>query len=138
MLKPAGLRNRRGGAAAAELAIVLPFLALMFTVALDFCRIYYATQTIQQCAWVGALYASGTATDPNANSAEDAAQQAAVNESVSLDPPVQTCDVQVSYQGSVAQVSVHYEFRGLTPLMGDGGRVTITRTVKMNMAPTGP
>ena len=55
--------------------------------------------------------------------------------SVSLDPPVQTCNVQVSTSGGRAVVSVQYDFQALTPLMGDNGRVRITRTVSMNVAP---
>ena len=37
----------RPGVAATELAIWLPFLVLMFAVAVDFCRIYFTTQTVQ-------------------------------------------------------------------------------------------
>src|SRR5438093_12899016 len=98
-------RHPRGGAAAAELALLLPFLGLMFVIALDFCRIFYITQTIQNCAWVGAMYASGNAIYPDGSDAEDAAQQAAVTESCSLNPPVNACDVHVSYQASNAVVS---------------------------------
>src|SRR5262249_51664191 len=118
-------RPRRHGAAAAELAIWLPFFALMFAVALDYCRIFYVTQTVQNCAWVGAMYASGNATGTTSQSAEGAAQQAAVAESASLNPPVQTCDVQVSTSGSRVVVSVRYDFQALTPLMGDNGTVRI-------------
>src|SRR5262245_15558406 len=119
---------RRHGAAAAELAIWLPFFALMFAVALDYCRIFYVTQTIQNCAWGGAMYASGNAVGASGQDAEDAAQQYAVAESVSLNPPVQTCDVQVSTSGGRAVVEVRYDYQALTPLMGDRGRVRITRT----------
>jgi len=130
--------RRRHGAAAAELAIWLPFFVVMFAVALDFCRIFYVTQTIQNCAWVGAMYASGTASSKSSGSAEDAAQQAAVNEAASLNPPVQLCDVLVDTSGSRTTVTVRYDFQALTPLMGDNGTVRITRSVTMYLAPTGP
>src|SRR5438128_12213978 len=106
-----GARQPRGAAAAAELALLLPFLGLMFAVALDFCRIFYVTQTIQNCAWVGAMYASGTASGKSSGSAEDAAQQAAVNEAASLNPPVQLCDVLVDTSGSRTTVTVRYDFQ---------------------------
>jgi hypothetical protein len=66
--------------------MVLPFLALMFAVALDYCRIFYMTQTVQNAAWVGAMYASGTSTNPGATSPTEAAKQAAVAEASSLSP----------------------------------------------------
>ncbi|TMQ32788.1 MAG: hypothetical protein E6K70_16635, partial [Planctomycetota bacterium] len=39
MKRAAGARRRRQGVAAAEMAILLPFLALLFGAALDFCRV---------------------------------------------------------------------------------------------------
>jgi Flp pilus assembly protein TadG len=131
-------RPRRGGAAAAELALVLPFLALMFAVALDYCRIFHVSQTVQNCAWVGAMYASGNASNPNAASSDDAARQAAVADAASLQPPLDPSKVTIAYQGGMAVVTIQYEFRAMTPLLGKGGTVTVTRTVKMTMAPTGP
>src|SRR5690349_621521 len=55
-----GSRARRG-AAAAELAVCLPFIALLFAVTVDFCRLYYYTQTLHGCAEAGAEYAAGYA-----------------------------------------------------------------------------
>jgi Flp pilus assembly protein TadG len=129
---------RRSGAAAAELALVLPFLALMFAVALDYCRIFYMTQTVQNCAWVGAMYASGTSSNPNASSPTEAAKQAAVAEASSLNPALDPTNVSVAYQGTVVVVTVQYQYQALTPLMGERGTVTITRKVTLGMAPTGP
>src|SRR5688500_15354232 len=51
----------RRGAALVEMAIVLPFLTFAFLVALDYCRAFYTVQTVQNCAYAAALYASGTA-----------------------------------------------------------------------------
>jgi Flp pilus assembly protein TadG len=129
---------RRGGAAAVELALALPFLALMFAVAVDYCRVFYVTQTVQNCAWVAAMYASGTSSNPSAASQEVAAQQAAVTEASTLQPPLDASMVTISYQGSTAVVTVQYQFQALTPLMGNWGTMTISRTVTMAMAPTGP
>jgi Flp pilus assembly protein TadG len=128
----------RSGAAAVELALALPFIALMFAVALDYCRVFYVTQTVQNCAWVGAMYASGTSTNPNAASPDAAAQQAAVNEGTTLQPPLDASGVTISYPGNTAVVTVQYQFQALTPLMGNWGTMTISRTATMGMAPTGP
>jgi Flp pilus assembly protein TadG len=130
--------RRRIGAAAVELALALPFLMFMFAVALDYCRIFFVTQTVQNCAWVGAMYASGTSTNPNAVSPTAAAQQAAVAEATNLNPALDSSSVAVSYQGNVAVVTVQYQFQALTPLMGEWGTVTVTRSTTMNMAPIGP
>lgn len=46
---------RRPGAAVAELAVLLPFLVLLFFVAVDYCRIFYFTLTVENCARNGAL-----------------------------------------------------------------------------------
>jgi Flp pilus assembly protein TadG len=125
----------RAGAAAAELAIWLPFLSLMFLVAVDFCRVYYCTQTLQNCAWSGAMYASGASTANPTPSGQDPAIQAALAEGVSLNPPLTTANVSVSYAGGVAQVTVTYGFPLLTTWPGSSGKVTLTRSVSMTMVP---
>src|SRR5205823_599249 len=51
--------THRRGAAATELALFLPFLALLFFVAVDYARAFRAAQVIDGCARTGALYASG-------------------------------------------------------------------------------
>src|SRR5262245_40355387 len=48
--------RRRRGAAVAELAIVLPLLAFLFLIAVDYCRIFYYSQIVANCARNGALY----------------------------------------------------------------------------------
>src|SRR5438552_3318495 len=73
MRAPRSIR-RRPGAAAAELAILLPFLGLMFVTALDFCRVFYAAQTIENSARSAALYASGNAVNPQAGGLDQAVQ----------------------------------------------------------------
>ena len=52
---------RRRAVAAAELAILLPFLAFAFVAALDYCRVYYVTQLVQTSAHTAAQYACGMA-----------------------------------------------------------------------------
>src|SRR4029077_7450318 len=84
----------RPGVAATELAIWLPFLVLLFAVAVDFCRIYFTTQTVQNCAQAGAMYASGVSPiDTTTTTASAAAVQAAVAEGTSLSPALQPSNV---------------------------------------------
>jgi Flp pilus assembly protein TadG len=128
----------RTGAAATELAILLPFLALVFAVTLDFCRAYQATQTIQTAAYAGSLYASGTAYAPSATSPEDAARQAALAEAVSLQPPLTADQITVTITSTTAAVSISYDIPLLTPVLAGSTSVSVTRSVTMNLAPTGP
>jgi Flp pilus assembly protein TadG len=127
---------KRQGAAAAELAIWLPFLTLMFAVAIDFCRVYFATQTVQNCAAAAALYASNVATSDPANvSASDAIAQAAIAEGASLSPALQAANVTTATVGTSVQVTVSYDFALITRLPGLSNTITIRRTVTMASVP---
>jgi Flp pilus assembly protein TadG len=48
----------RRATAAVELSVLLPFLAVMFVIAIDWARIFYYSITIENCARNGALYAA--------------------------------------------------------------------------------
>src|SRR5262245_55958183 len=72
----------RPATAAVELALVVPFLAFMFIVAIDFCRIFYFTQVVTTGARNGALYLS----DPQGpNQSRYASLQDAVRSDASSD-----------------------------------------------------
>ena len=58
MLRSNGKRQLRRGAATAELAILLPFLAFLFVIGSDWARIFYTSMTIQNAARNAAYYAS--------------------------------------------------------------------------------
>jgi Flp pilus assembly protein TadG len=126
---------RRSGAAATELAILLPALVFLFVVAVDFCRVYSCSQTIQGCAQTAALYASGTALPPPNTTATDAAKQAAVADAALLSPALTTDNVTVTTTTSTATVTVSYDFQFLVPYPGLSQTQTLVRTVTMNMAP---
>jgi Flp pilus assembly protein TadG len=127
----------RRGAAATELALLLPFLALMFLAALDFGRIYNATQILEASASAGALYASGTAQTTSATGPSQAAVNAACAAGASLSPPLQSDNVTVTIDSpaGTATVSVAYTFTLLTPILGPSGQVQLTRTVILPLAP---
>jgi len=48
--------QRRAGIAAVELALLLPFLALLFVITIDFARVFQYQLTLDNCARNGALY----------------------------------------------------------------------------------
>src|SRR4051794_25861616 len=49
--------RRRLAVAAVELAAMLPLILFLFVVAIDYARIFYYSQVLEQCARNGALYA---------------------------------------------------------------------------------
>jgi Flp pilus assembly protein TadG len=128
--------------AAAELAILLPFLALLFFVAVDYCRAFHAAQVIDGCARAGAMYASGaSARDPDAAATPttaDAARQAAVAEGAGLSPPVRPENVAVVAGPGVVTVTVTYTYPVVTGFTGLSDGFTITRSVTMAVAPQPP
>jgi Flp pilus assembly protein TadG len=128
----------RRGAAAVEFAVLLPFLGLMFSAAVDFGRVYHVTQTLQESAFAGAMVASGTAqSSPTLGTATGAAN-AAIATASTLSPPLQTSNVSVvtGNPGGTASVTVSYEFQLITPILGPSGTVTLQRTAVVNVAPT--
>jgi Flp pilus assembly protein TadG len=121
------------------MALLLPFLALLFCVAVDYCRAFYASQVVDAAARSAALYASGTAArDRDTTSAQDAAVQAAVAEGTSLNPPLQAGDVSVTTGANSATVAVSYSFPMFTDYTGLTAPLTIQRTVTVPIAPRPP
>lgn len=56
-----GKSEPRRGAAAVELAVLLPFLAFLFAIATDFARVFHYSQVIENCALNGAVYGADLA-----------------------------------------------------------------------------
>jgi Flp pilus assembly protein TadG len=127
-------RTARSGAAAVEMAIILPFLAFMFAVSADYVRIYYAAQVVNNAARAGALYASKTVSSTSGVTPQQAAQQAAVAEAVSLNPPLQTSNVTVTIGASSASVAVTYQFQPMCPYLGLPAQVPVSATVTMPLS----
>jgi Flp pilus assembly protein TadG len=125
----------RRGAAAVELAVLLPFIVMAFLVSLDFCRVFYCTQTLQGCAEAGALYASGTALPPANTTASASATQAALAEGSMLNPALTSANVTVNVNGNTATVTVSYSFQTLVPYPGLSRTLTLTRTATMIVVP---
>ena len=127
----------RRGAAAAELAVLLPFLALLLAFAVDFCRVYHHAQVVQACAEHGALYASETAKrNPGTTTSDsDAAVQAAVAEGATLNPPLKSGNVSVNIAGGAATVTVTYQLSTITSVPGMPATLTVTRKATVPVAP---
>jgi hypothetical protein len=128
-------QRRRRGAAALELTIVLPFVAFLFLTAVDFCRVFHATQTVQGAAQTAAVYAAGVAQPPSNMTAVDAARQAAVADAAVLDPPRRPEDVSIDVSAGGAQVAVSYDFTTIVPYPGLPQTLHLVRAARVNIAP---
>ena len=125
----------RLGAAASELAVLLPFFGFLFVTALDFCRIYHATEVLQNSALSAAMYASGSAKSATAIGKIEAAKQAAVADAGGLQPPLQTSDVHIEFAGNVTTTTIRYEFHLLLPFWHDSNKVMLERKAVVEVAP---
>jgi hypothetical protein len=129
---------RRRAAAVVELAIVMPFLAFMFIVAVDFCRVFYFTQIVTTGARNGALYLS----DPNGpNQSSYASLDAAAK--ADADPSITGQFTVTSTSGTDAAgpytiVTVTYPFQSITNYPGIPTTFTISRSAMARPAPAIP
>ncbi|HET6882987.1 MAG TPA: TadE/TadG family type IV pilus assembly protein [Pirellulales bacterium] len=125
-------RERRG-AAAVELAVMAPLLAFLFAVSVDFARVFYVAQTIENCARNGAMYAS----DPKApaNNLYTSVQNAALANAGSLQPtPTVTSSTGTDSGGNpYVTVTVSYPFKTYLNILGVSS-YTLTRTVQARSA----
>ena len=125
----------RRGSAAVELAVLLPFLAFLFVIAVDFARVFYFSQVIENCARQGALYAS----DPKApaNNLYSSVQQAALADAPGLSPqPTVTSTSGTDGAGNAyVAVTVTWDFQTITGFPGVPHSVNLSRTVQMRKAP---
>jgi Flp pilus assembly protein TadG len=128
--------NDRSGAAATELALLLPMLTLAFVASVDFARVYYVIQTIDQCSCSGAMVASGAAHSSPDVPVEDAAVIAACVDGTTLTPPLALSNVSVVIVGSFATVTVQYDFWPATPIQGVSGPIRLVRSVTMRRVPS--
>jgi Flp pilus assembly protein TadG len=128
--------RRRRGVAAAELAILLPFLALLFVAAVDFGRIFYYYVTITNCARGGAIYASS---DASHTTDTTGITNAALADSSNLspNPSVSSTTGNDSAGNAYVKVTVTYTFQTISnfPLPGTPNSITLTRSVQMRVAP---
>jgi Flp pilus assembly protein TadG len=133
-------RDRRRGAAAAELAVVLPMLMILVVGIVDFCRLFHHLSVVANCARNGALYAcddTAARDSPyyNASNRTASVQAAALADAAGISPtPTVTL---VSDTSTYVEVRVTHTFNMLTSYLGFGS-VTLTRTVRMEKIPQTP
>jgi Flp pilus assembly protein TadG len=127
--------HERKAAAAVELAVLLPVIVFLFVIAVDFARIFYYSQVIENCARQGALYAS----DPKAPAYNlyTSVQQAALADAPGLTPqPSVTSATGTDQAGNAyVTVTVTWQFQTITGFPGVPSNVNLTRTVQMRVAP---
>jgi len=131
------VRLRRRGVAAVELAILLPFLAFLFVIAVDWSRIFYYSVTVSNCARNGALYA----VDPYSTTKQPYANMtaAALADAQNLSPqPVVASANGVDGMGSYVDCTVTYDFTTISNFPGVKKNTTITRTVRVYTVPKVP
>jgi Flp pilus assembly protein TadG len=127
--------HERKAAAAAELAILLPFLLFLVVIAVDYARIFYFVQIIENCARQGAIFAS----DPQAPDANlySSVQAAALADATNLSPqPTASSATGTDSAGNpYVSVTVTWTFNTITTYLGVSSSISLSRTVQMRTAP---
>jgi Flp pilus assembly protein TadG len=122
----------RSGVAVVELAVLLPLLAFLFVIAIDFGRLFYYSVTLNNCARNGAVYGA----DPTAalSSPYSSIQQAALADAGNLSPaPTVNSQQGTDSSGNYIEVTVSYPFSTITQFPGVPNNFAIVRTAKMRM-----
>jgi Flp pilus assembly protein TadG len=130
--------RKRRGVAAVEMAVLLPFLAFLFVIGVDWARIFYFSITVDNCARNGALYASdlyAVVPSPYSNITD-----AALADSPNLSPqPTVTSASGVDANGyAYVDCTVTYPFNTLTNFPGVPRNNLVARTVRAYLAPQLP
>jgi Flp pilus assembly protein TadG len=126
------------GAAAVEFAVLLPFLAFILVIAVDWGRIFYYSITCENCARNGAMWYCDpiiqqsspytNVTDASTADASDLSPTPTVTPSTGTD----------SAGNPYCAVTVSYTFTTVTNFPGVPHTTSITRTVLMYPAPLVP
>jgi len=130
-------RPPRRAAATVELAALLPFLCFAFVVTVDFCRIFYFSLTVANCARNGALYGSAdTQHALDTSGINTASRSDAGNLDSTLLGVVSSTDSTTN--PSYVDVTVSYSFSTITKYPGVPSQMTIQRPVRMRVVPATP
>jgi Flp pilus assembly protein TadG len=128
----------RRGAAVVELALLVPLLAFLFVIAVDFGRVYYFSLTLQNAARAGALYAS----DPDVQNESPYAsvEEAALADAQNLSPPptITTTSGTDPAGRSYVEVTAAYTYRTITAFPGVPNQSDLRRSVRMYRAAITP
>jgi Flp pilus assembly protein TadG len=135
-LPTVALCERRRGAAAVELAVLLPFLCFVFVASLDFCRVFYYSVTVSNCARNGAAY--GSADQVRARDTNGILAAAQADARFNLDTQRLTVNSSTDADASYVQVTVNYPFTTITQYPAIPRQTNLSRTVRMDVVPATP
>ena len=122
-------------AACVELAVLAPFIMFMFAITVDFARVLYYSQIVENCARQGALYASDSKS-PTAGLYSTVSDAALADASgLSPQPAVSSTSGTDSSGNPCVVVTVTWPFQTLTNFPGVPSNATISSTVQMRSAP---
>lgn len=126
--------QERKATATVELALLLPFLMFLFATSVDYARILYYSQIVENCARQGALYAS----DPKAPATNlySSIQNAALADATDLSPPptVTSTSGTDSAGNAYVAVTVTWPFQTITKYPNVPSNATLSSTVQMRKA----
>ena len=124
----------RRGAAAVEFAILLPILAFLFVIAVDYGRIFYYSVTLQNAARSGALYGC---TDSTHAADQTGIQTAALKDATNLSPtPTVASTTGNDADGNpTVTVTVTWTFQTVVNYPGVSRTVALNRTASMRVLP---
>lgn len=133
-LKPS---KRRPGAAALELALLLPLLCFLFVIAVDYARVFYFTMTVTNCARSGAIYGSQNPTTANDQSG---IVTASIMDAGNLSAGQLTVTSSTDSVSSPTYVivTVTYPFSTITNFPGITSTTNISRSVRVTVTPLTP
>jgi Flp pilus assembly protein TadG len=134
-------RGKRRGLATVELAIAATFLALIFTISVDFARVFNCKMILDSCARNGALYGANLQAyqETGCVCPDDGTAAAAVAEGASLNPALTTGQVSSTTQkgtdgNNQITVTVTYSFSTFITYPGLSNPLTLTATSSMRVA----
>jgi Flp pilus assembly protein TadG len=129
--------RQRNGAAVVELAILLPLLAFLFVIGVDFARVYKHTLTLTNSARNGAHEGSR---GPSASLDDARITLAALADARDMTPPptVAIRRFAESDGSNHIEVTVSWTFETITTYPGVPSPLNLTRTVQMRVAPAVP
>jgi Flp pilus assembly protein TadG len=141
---PSASRRARRAVAAVEFALLLPFLCFAFLATVDFCRVFYYSVTVSNCARNGALMGSRYASTPTDflqyTSIQGAAQAAARADASNLNPQLLnvTSSTDSTSNPTRVDVTVSYPFTMITQYPGIPRQTNLSRTVRISVLPPTP
>jgi Flp pilus assembly protein TadG len=139
-----GRGRHRRGAAALELALLLPVLIVLFVAALDFCRVFHHDIMVYNCARHAANWESEPTSQLEAwHSSSTAAAHADFFDPVvpGATPSVIVADTTLAGGEPAKQVTVSWPFTTITPLpflSSSFTSINVSRTVTFRVCPAAP